>query len=262
MAARGRPPRRRRRRCLRPSSRWSISATIASPARASTQRTGLASTSASCSQLDRRALGQRGAADAYDVAAQLDAGAAQERAGEGARRHACRRLPRARPLEHVAQVVRLVLEGSGQVGVARPRVAQAPPLAGLVRLRVGRHDVAPVRVVSVAHQQVDGAAERQAVADATQDLDGVGLDLHAPAAAVAALAAPQVRVDRRALHRHAGRQAVDDDGDSGAMCLAGSEEAQHRAILRHAFRAVKERGGASQTRITCDGRGSVTAGRQ
>ena len=64
------------------------------------------------------------------------------------------------------------------------------------------------------------------MADACEDLDAVGLDLHAPAAAVAALAAAQLGVDGRAVHGDAGRKALDHHGQGGAVRLAGGQEAE------------------------------------
>ena len=86
---------------------------------------------------------------------------------------------------------------------------------------------------------------------ARQDLDRVGLDLHAPAAAVAALPPAQVGVDLLAQDGHARGQAVHDDGQSGTVRLAGSEKAQHG----------RNRGARipwCQGTGLCDGRGCVT----
>src|SRR5204862_3311532 len=93
-------------------------------------------------------------------------------------------------------------------------------------LGIGRHDVAPVLVVAVADDEADGAAERPAVPHAGEDLDLVALDLHAPAAAVAALAALEVGVDGRPVHGQARRQSVHDHGERGPVGLAGGQEAQ------------------------------------
>jgi hypothetical protein len=151
------------------------------------------------------------------VAAHLDAGGGQHHLGQPARGHARRGLAGRRALEHLAQVVREVLERAGEIGVAGPRVLEGPALLGFRRLRLRGHHVGPVRVILVADEERDGAAERLAVADPGKDLDGVGLDLHAPAAAVAALTAPQVGVDGRPIHGEPGGQAFDDDGEGGSV---------------------------------------------
>ena len=86
------------------------------------------------------------------------------------------------------------------------------------------------------------AAQGPAVADAGEDLHAVGLDLHAAAAAVAALAPAQVRVDRGAVHGETGGQAVHHHGERGAVRLAGGQQAQHPGTrLPHAARAGKPR---------------------
>ena len=54
----------------------------------------------------------------------------------------------------------------------------------------------------------------------------VGLDLHAPAAAVALLAARQLGADLGLRKGHAGGHAVNDDGQPGAMRFAGGEPAE------------------------------------
>ena len=201
---------------------------MAAPASASAQRTGLCvHRRRGASQASGVAAGQRGLADADDVAADLDARPRQQGLGQAAGGHPRRRLARARALEHVAQVVGQVLQGAREVGVPGPRVLERAARLGLGRLRIGRHHVPPVLVVAVPDDQGDRAAEGHPVADAGEDLDGVGLDLHAAAAAVAALAAAEVGVDGGAVHGDARGQAVHHHGERGAVGLAGVEEAQH-----------------------------------
>jgi hypothetical protein len=86
------------------------------------------------------------------------------------------------------------------------------------------------------------------VADPAQHLVRVALELHAPPAAVAALAPLQVRVDRRAVHGHARGQAVHDHGRRGTVRFAGGEEAgrgsqtrRSPGEIRAAGRAVRDR---------------------
>ena len=62
--------------------------------------------------------------------------------------------------------------------------------------RPGAHPLLPVGVVAVGDLQRDRPAERAPVAHSARDLGAVALDLHAPAAAVAELAAGHVAVDR------------------------------------------------------------------
>ena len=99
----------------------------------------------------------------------------------------------------------------------RPRIAEPAALAGGVGLRIGGHHVPPVLVVAIAHQQADGAPQGSSVPDAAQDLDSIGLDLHSPAATVAALASLQISVDRRPQDGCSGGETLDDDGQARSM---------------------------------------------
>src|SRR5439155_23432689 len=157
--------------------------------------------------------GDADAADLGDVAQEGDTELVEQSLCHTRHRHARGRLARARALEDVADVVVAVLHGAGQVGVARPR-ARDLLLLGARLGRADRHRGFPVLPVAVGDGERDRAAERRAPADAREDADLVALDLHAPAAPVAALAPRQVRVDLALGERQAGRDAV-DDGDQG-----------------------------------------------
>src|SRR5262249_15345892 len=152
------------------------------------------------------------APDAHDVAPDFDSGGGEEGLGQTTGGHAGGGLARGGALEHVPQVVGQVLQGPGEVGVPGPWMLQGATLLALRRLRIGSHRVAPVLVIAVADEQADGAAQRLAVADAGEDLDGVALDLHAPAAAVSALPPLEVGVDGGAVDGQTSGQALDDDG--------------------------------------------------
>ena len=91
------------------------------------------------------------------------------------------RLPRTGPLQHAANRTQ-VFEGAGQIAVSGPR-----PLKIVESLQL---------VVAVDHLQGDRAAQRGVLPDAAEDLDAIGLDPLPSAAAVAALAPPQLVVDR------------------------------------------------------------------
>ena len=88
------------------------------------------------------------------------------------------------------------------------------------------HLLGPVHPVAVRDPEGDGRAEREAVADAGGDLGAVLLDLHAPAAAVAALAAGHVDGDVVLGEGQAGGEALDEGGEALAVALAGGEEAE------------------------------------
>ena len=82
--------------------------------------------------------------------------------------------------------------------------------ADLLGDRPGVHALLPVGVVAVGDLQRDGAAERAAVAHPARHLGSVLLDLHAPAAAVAELAAGEVGVDALGAQLEARGQPLDD----------------------------------------------------
>jgi hypothetical protein len=155
--------------------------------------------------------------------AHLDADRAQQLLGDRARGDEDGRVPRARPLERVADIVVVVLHDAGEVGVAGPR--QRHRLCPLpVRLALGRpgaHPPRPVPVVAVADDERERRAERAPLPQPGEHLDLVGLDRLARAAAVALLAAAQVGVDLPALQLEPGRQARQDRDERRPVRLAG-----------------------------------------
>ena len=68
------------------------------------------------------------------------------------------------------------------------------------------------------------------MADAGEDFGAVAFDLHAAAAAVAALAAAQLRVERVDVELQARGHAVDGDDERLPVRLAGGEKSQHPTI--------------------------------
>ena len=93
------------------------------------------------------------------------------------------------------------------------------------------HRVLPVGPVAVAHDQRDRPAQRLALADAGQHLGRIGLDGHAPAAAVAALASLEIGGGDRRIDHQPRRQPLDDDDERLTVRLAGREKSQHRRQL-------------------------------
>ena len=203
-----------------------ISSTIAFEASASRQRTGDASTSAKSAGREAVRLGRLHRADLRHVREDLHAERGQEALGQRPAGHARGRLARAGALEHVAHVGEAELLHAREVGVTGPREVHLGHL-GLDRPRV--HPLLPVGVVAVGDPHGDRAAERAAVADPGGDLGAVALDLHAPAAAVAELAARHVAVDRGQVELEARGQALDDAGQAGPVGLPGGDDAQRHA---------------------------------
>ena len=180
-----------------PASRArSMAAIMRCSSAASTQRSGASSASASASANDTVAVArQPDVADGRDVAGDADAELRQQLAGERAGGDARRGFAGAGALEHVADVVVPVLERAGEIGVAgpRPRDVGAVGAGGAFRhLLLDVHRLLPVDPVAIADEQRDRRAGRAAPAHAREDLGAVAFDLHAAAAAVAALAPPQL----------------------------------------------------------------------
>ncbi len=186
--------------------------------------------------------GQGGPGHSQDVGADLDPGLSEEAPGEPSGRDPGGRLAGTGPLEDVSQVGGVVLQGPGEIRVPRPRVAQPPSLPRLVRLGIGRHDVAPVGEVAVADDEGHRAAEGASVPDAGEDLHRVLLDLHPAAAPVPPLPAAEIGVDGLAIDPNPGREPFDDDGQSRAVRLASGEETEHPQIVGQPPGACQETG--------------------
>ena len=158
-----------------------------------------------------------------------------------------------------------VLDGAGQVGVARSRPRHGCPVrAGraLGHRRLDVHRLLPVDPVAVPDQQRDRRAGRVAAPHAGQDLRTVALDLHPAAAAIAALAALELSVERVDVEREARRQAVHGDDERLAVRLTSGEKSEHlRSILyeetarsrgrRGGWRSLARRHGACTDAATC-----------
>ena len=92
----------------------------------------------------------------------------------------------------------------------------------------GIHPLVPVLVVPVGDQGRYRAAHGEAVAHSGPDLDRVGLDLHATAAAVAELSPGHVPVEGFAVEFEAGGQPFNDGDQTRSVRLAsGCESKTH-----------------------------------
>jgi hypothetical protein len=72
-----------------------------------------------------------------------------------------------------------------------------------------------------------GAPRGPSVPDAGQDLRAVAFNLHPAAAAIAALPAPELRVECRDVEVESRRHAIDGHDQGLAVRLAGGEKSQH-----------------------------------
>ena len=163
------------------------------------------------------------AADGEGVAVEGNAELVEEALGDTGDGNAGGSLAGAGALEDVADVVEAVLDGAGQVGVAGAETGDALDL-GVDGLN--RHLLGPVHPVAVRDPEGDGGTEGESVADAGGDLGAVLLDLHAAAAAVAALAAGHVAGNVVLGEGQARGQALDEGGEALAVTFAGGEEAE------------------------------------
>ena len=158
-----------------------------------------------------------------------------------ARRDARRGLACARALEHVANIGAVVFDGARKVGMSRTRPRDdGPDRAGRARRRLilGVHRLLPVFPVLVADQQRDGRAECFACAHTRQNLGLVGFDRHAPAAAVSALTPLELFGDRVEVDVQSGRHAFENDDETLAVRLAGSEKTQHCLVILYEVSAL------------------------
>ena len=208
---------------------------LARPSRASPRRPGSAPASRRPPRSPRALsapsrCGRVHRGDLDDVRVHAHAERAQERLAQRPAGHARGRLARGGALEDVAHVGLLVLLGAHEVGVAGARQVH---LGDLLRDRPRVHPLLPVGVVAVGDLQRDRAAERAPVAHPAGDLGGVALDLHAPAATVAELAARHVVVQILRAQLEARRQALDDAGQAGAVRLAGGDQTEAHAALAY-----------------------------
>ncbi len=143
-------------------------------------------------------LGHTHRSDGDGVADQADAELGEERPSDRAERDACGGLAGARPLEHRARLVEVVLLHAREVGVPWARAGQRrATAAGLLGQldRLGAHHLDPLGPFGVADPQGDRAADARAVHDAARDVQLVLLELLPRATPVAELAAGEVLAD-------------------------------------------------------------------
>src|SRR2546423_9478976 len=85
--------------------------------------------------------------------------------------------------------------------------------------------------IVVFDRQRDRLAERLAVANARQYLDGIGLDFHSAAASVALLATPKLMIDHGNIDRQAGRNSFDDSNKGLSVRLACCCEFEEHTMI-------------------------------
>jgi hypothetical protein len=150
-------------------------------------------------------LVQSDGAGGDDVAEHLDAEFAQEEFGERSDGDAGSGLAGGGALENVAGFGKIVFQGSGEIGVAR--AGGGDPLVFCGIASGDGEGFLPIFPVAIGDLQGDGGTDGDGVSNAGENVGGIALDLHASAAAVALLAAPQLAVDEGLIDFQAGGHA-------------------------------------------------------
>ena len=214
----------------------STSATIRAVDASSTARVGEASMRSASPGIGIDVGRRVGGAERDHVREHLDPeGLREERLRDGPERHLRGGLPRGGPLEHRARLLEAVLRHAREVGVAGPRagqrrVAGAPLEQGRVD-RVGGHHRLPLGPLAVADAHRHRAALGQPVADATEDLQLVGLEAHPRAPAVAQTPPGQLGRDLLRGHLDPGHQALEDRHQRRTVRLACRQPPQHHPAI-------------------------------
>ena len=149
--------------------------------------------------------------------------------GERADSNASRRFAGGSALQNVACLRKIVFQRPRQVGVTRAGRRHAL-MAGGVAL-AHRQRLLPIFPVSVFQLDRNRRTYRHAVTDAGKNVRGVTLDLHAAAAAIALLPAPEFPVEKCLVHFEPGRQARKESDQSFAVRLSSCEVAQHKCSI-------------------------------
>ena len=172
---------------------------------------------------------ERDVAGGDDVAENFDAEFLQKKFGDGADGHAGGGFAGGGALEHVAGFGEIVFQGSGEIGVAGARRGDALVLGGIA-FAYGQGFL-PVFPVAIFELHGDGRADGHSLAHAGKNVGGVALDLHAAAAAVALLAAPEFAVEEGLIDFQSGGQAGKESDQGFAVRFSGSEIAQHKRSI-------------------------------
>src|SRR5205807_8596475 len=93
--------------------------------------------------------------------------------------------------------------------MTRPRSFHATRFLGRDLSWCDRHHFVPVGPIFVFNHQSQRRAECQTVANTTENLDMIRLDLHSPAAAIALLPSPQFVVDLIDIYGQTSGQTFD-----------------------------------------------------
>ena len=164
--------------------------------------------------------------DGDDVAGDRASQCREQTLCDGAARDLRGGLPRAGALDHVADVVEAVQQGSSEVRVAGAR--HDHPLRGrsAAGRRLHRQHVPPVRGVAVGDEQRQRRSRRPPVTHSSEHTHPVLLDALPVAAAVPALAPAELGVDGGGVDRQTGGTAVEYRRQPGPVRFPSSEVAK------------------------------------
>src|SRR6267378_4432612 len=183
-------------------------------------------------------------AQLHHVTTDLDPELTQQDLADGAAGDARDSLAGAGALQDVAGIGAVVLERPGQVGMSGARAGHlAAPLAAR-GVGLGSHHVLPVLPVAIPDEHGDGGAEGLTGAHAGEPFDAVRLDLHAGAAAVAALAPFQLRVHALGGDGQAGGDPFEDSHQAAAVRFARRREPESHLLLAPPITGEPDRGRA------------------
>ena len=169
----------------------------------------------------------------------------EQLAGDRAGGDARRRLARAGALEDVAHVARgrtsrrrrdphgRAAAGSPARAARRRHRAAAPSVTRIVYCQFGQSRFSIIIAI--------GLPIVSPGANAGEDLRGIRLDRHAPAAPVAALAAAQVARDRVEVDGKPGGNAFENDDERAAVRLAGGQKSHHSREIVYEVSALPGR---------------------
>jgi DNA-binding NtrC family response regulator len=197
--------------------------------------------------------------DGHHVARDVDLESSEQLTCHGADGNAGGCFTRARTLEHVANVVVVVLDGAGEVCMAGTR-ARHGRLASAGRIRghawLGEHRLLPVHPILVADQQRDRRPGCRTLPHPREDLGVVAFNRHPAAAPIAALPTPELRVDRAEVELEAGGHAVERRDEGLPVRLTSGEKPQHRTRL---YTEESAHFGGRRTRLRRFGAGRALA---
>ena len=176
------------------------------------------------------------AAHANYVACNLDAELADHELGESSGGYAGRGLTRRSAFQHVARIGEVVFKRAGKVCVTGPGRSHRAMLRGIAGFY--RQFLLPVFPIAIDELDGDGRANGPSVAHTGEHMRLIGFDLHAAAAAVALLPAPQLAVHKFKIDRDAGGKPRNQSNQSLAVGFPCGGEADHIDFIVNASGAL------------------------